>query len=173
MTRALGVVALATMLLASAPADAEVTAREAAGYRPATIHEINSILQDLGDLQVELNRAEAMVHPLMCETSKPWSPTEVAQMVHCATRRFGGDANHIIAMGACESGLQWNETGNPPYEGVFQYHPGTWASAAGRYWFPAWGRRHVQIPSIFNARAQVIVTVRYVKAGGYGPWTCG
>ena len=109
----------------------------------------------------------------MCNTEKPYTPNRVVHIIRCATDRWGGDAGKIISMGRCESGLNDENRGNPPYVGVFQYHPDTWQSAASRLWNPSWGRRHVNVPAITNGRAQVLVTVRFVTTSGYGPWSQG
>jgi hypothetical protein len=109
----------------------------------------------------------------MCNTEKPYTPSRVRNIIECATDRWGGDEGKIIYMGSCESGLDENESSNSPYVGVFQYHPDTWESAASRLWHPEWGARHVDVPSIRNGRAQVLVTVRFVTTSGYGPWDDG
>jgi len=109
----------------------------------------------------------------VCNTEKPYTPSRVASMIRCATDRWGGDTGKVMYMGQCESGLDEGERANPPYVGVFQYHPDTWQSAAERLWNPNWGRRHVNVPAITNGRAQVLVTVRFTLHGDYGPWDDG
>lgn len=109
----------------------------------------------------------------MCNTEKPYTPAKIRQIIQCATDRWGGDTEKITYMGSCESGLDEDETGNLPYRGVFQYHPDTWEGAASRLWHPEWGKRNVDVPSIHNGRAQVLVTVRFVVTSGYGPWDDG
>jgi len=109
----------------------------------------------------------------VCNTEKPYTSSRVRNMIECATDKWGGDTGKVIFMGSCESGLDSHETGNLPFRGVFQYHPDTWESAASRLWNPNWGARHVDVPSIYNGRAQVLVTVRFVTTSGYGPWDQG
>jgi hypothetical protein len=106
------------------------------------------------------------------EGHRPYSAQEIVRMIGCAVDRYGGDAGQTEAVGRCESGLNEHAvSASGTYRGVFQYGP-LWNSAADRYWRPRWGGRHLNIPSVFNARAQVMVTVRYVRANGWSAWSC-
>ena len=93
-------------------------------------------------------------------------------MIRCAAERFGGDADRAISIGRCESGLSAFATNPNGHYGVFQYARGTWDGAADTYWRARWGHAHRNIPGIYNARAQAIVTVRYMNAHGTGAWSC-
>lgn len=122
-----------------------------------------------GELATQAQAAPAF---LCRETHRPYSPQEIVRMIGCAVDRYGGDASQTEAVGRCESGLNERAVSSSgTYRGVFQYGP-MWNSAANTYWRPEWGARHVQVPSVFNGRAQVLVTVRYVRAHGWGAWSC-
>ena len=110
------------------------------------------------------------------EGRRPYSPTEIVAMIGCAVDLFGpipGGAEFAVDVGRCESGLRPRAvSASGTYRGVYQYGPIWEDFAADHYWRPEWGRRGVEEPAVWNARAQVLVTVRYVAAGGWSPWSC-
>jgi hypothetical protein len=97
-------------------------------------------------------------------------------MATCAVDLFGpipGGVGKLLAVGECESHLNPHAvSASGTYRGLMQYGP-LWENyAADAFWRPRWGRRGVDVPSVFNGRAQLLVTVQYVRAHGWGAWSC-
>jgi hypothetical protein len=106
-----------------------------------------------------------------CRTSdgNGWSPTDVKQAIDCAVNHWSvpGGRRKAKSVARCESGF------NPrarytDHLGVYQH--------VSRYW-PARFRAHRvhgwhMHSSVFNARSNVVVSIRMAHAGGWGPWAC-
>ncbi|HWO70052.1 MAG TPA: hypothetical protein VNP94_04780 [Actinomycetota bacterium] len=96
-----------------------------------------------------------------------WEGTwHVKQLIKCAAHRWDvpGGARKALAVAACESGFRPDAYNPAGYAGVFQQAVRYWPTRATHYGFP--GR------SPFNARANVIVSIRMAAAVGWGPWGC-
>ena len=105
--------------------------------------------------------------------SKPsWSTREIARTIECMVDQFPvpGGVSKALDVGRCESGLDAYEYGNPPYMGVYQFHPSTWSSAYDhhRNFLDRWGVKN----SPFNGRSNVLLAIKMVHSGGWGPWSC-
>lgn len=87
---------------------------------------------------------------------------DAPSMITCVAEAHGMDPGPFVAVAKCESGLNPANDTNPLYEGLFQYHPDTWAAESVAY-----GHKGA---SIFDGYAQINVTVQWVKDGGWGPW---
>ncbi len=101
-----------------------------------------------------------------------YSDTEVVQTIRCGVRRWavvGGSAK-ALAVARCESGLDEHAYANGN-AGVFQqrvvYWPARWRS-----YHAAVGLRLEVRRSVFNARANVLVSIRYAHLYGWGAWAC-
>lgn len=95
-------------------------------------------------------------------------------LIHCAFR-WGGIPSQIpeaVYVGDRESSLYpwaWNRSSD--CRGLFQHMGRYWGSRARallkRWWFPnTWPN-----VSAFNPRANVLVTVKMVRVGGWSPWS--
>jgi hypothetical protein len=132
--------------------------------------------------------AEAHHQPGPCAVDwwGPWKRHHdvepVRDLIRCAAHRWTvpGGATRAIAIFTCESRLRPNAIGGDNL-GVAQHKDDYWPSRAWTYlrhrWFP-----HKAFPSAygtdddrrlaFNARANVIVGIRYAHVDGWGPWSC-
>jgi len=101
-----------------------------------------------------------------------WTTREIAKTVRCAARRWtvDGGVTKALDVGRCESGLDADEYGNPPYIGVYQFAPSTFEGAADR--FAAFRHRWGIPDNPWNGRANVVLAIRVAHAGGWGPWSC-
>lgn len=109
-----------------------------------------------------------------CRTSEGngWSVKDVKQAIRCAASkwRVDGGARKAIAVARCESGFRPHAR-NACCSGVFQEHRAYWR---GR--FRVYNPRHGYklSPSVYNARSNVIISIRFARRVGWSPtWSCG
>ena len=90
---------------------------------------------------------------------------EVKRLIRCATRkwRIPGGATKALAVARCESGFDPSAYGSGN-AGVFQQAVPYWPGRAKEYGFPGW--------SVYNGRANVIVSIRMAHRDGWGAWSC-
>lgn len=99
----------------------------------------------------------------------------VRRLIRCAAGRWSipGGAEKALDVARCESGFWPWAVGGGVNLGVFQHRDIYWRSRAlihlEPYW--RWGIRRASV-SAFNARANVLVSIRMAHAGGWGPWSC-
>lgn len=103
-----------------------------------------------------------------------WSDGDVKSAIRCAVGKWGvsGGVHKALAVARCESG--YNEHDRNPTSsaaGVFQFIAGTWSSVKAHY--AAVRRRYGLSGRVMNARANVMLAIRYAHAGGWQPWSCG
>lgn len=96
---------------------------------------------------------------------------KVAHIIRCSAKRFGVDPEAAIAVARCESSLRPSAIGGTGgnYYGLFQHHRDYWA---GRW--ALWGvHGRWRVPNDpLDALANALVTMRMVRAVGWGPWEC-
>jgi hypothetical protein len=101
-----------------------------------------------------------------------WSIREVARTIECAVDHWpvDGGIGKAKSVAACESGMDADEYGNPPYMGVYQFHPDTWSRATSNWenFMERWSVRDAP----FNGRSNVLLAIRIVHAGSWSPWSC-
>ena len=90
---------------------------------------------------------------------------EIKRLIHCTVRRWHvpGGARKAIYVARRESGLRPHAYNRGGYKGLYQQSTRYWPGRARQYGFPHW--------SAFNGRANVIVSIRMVHRGGWGPWS--
>jgi len=99
-----------------------------------------------------------------------WSYREVALTIGCAVKHwpvFGG-LDKAMSVASCESGLNelaWNPGG---YAGVYQHAIAYWPARLANL-APVWWKLR---SSIFNARSNVVIAIRYAARYGWGAWSC-
>ena len=95
---------------------------------------------------------------------QPIIPTnEVQRLIVKWARHYGVNEQRVLRIAACESGYRANAT-NGQYKGVFQQGQTWWAARSARY-----GRAGA---SIFNADANIQVSIAMMAQGGFGHWEC-
>lgn len=99
-----------------------------------------------------------------------WTPLEVRKTIRAAVRRWSvaGGVRKAFAVARCESGFYWRASNAGSYLGVFQQSARYWSGRQNTYDSERWhlGER------AFNARANVVVSIRMAHRGGWGPWEC-
>jgi hypothetical protein len=93
----------------------------------------------------------------------------VRDLIRCAERRWEvpGGAEKAICIAQAESGLDpkaVSEDGT--YVGLFQHSAAAWPDRYEEWTRRAWALDERPL----NGRTNVIVTIRMVNAGGWGPW---
>lgn len=118
-------------------------------------------------------QAQAVVDRQQCKfqglQGGKWTQTEENDTARCVTRRWSvpGGLAKLRAVGSCESG--WNRFAtNGRYVGLFQHDKDAWPARVRSYTPPHWELQ----PGWQNSRTQIVVTVRMVRAQGWGAWTC-
>jgi hypothetical protein len=87
----------------------------------------------------------------------------VRQMIRSLALRYRLDVAKAISVAECESGLN-PKAYSPPYAGVFQQDTSLWPRRAKSYGHEG--------ESVFDAFANVDVSLQMARASGWGPWGC-
>jgi hypothetical protein len=90
---------------------------------------------------------------------------QTKQLIKCAARRWNspGTPTQAIAVADCESNLNPRAYNSGGYAGLFQQSTRYWPGRADR-----WGQDD---RSVFNGRANIIVSIRMAHAAGtWSPW---
>jgi hypothetical protein len=90
---------------------------------------------------------------------------QVRQLIRCAAAywQVPGGADTALAIADRESQFRPDAYNTSGCAGIYQHMLEYWPGRASDYGFPGW--------SAFNARANIIVTIKMVKQGGWGPWS--
>ncbi len=98
----------------------------------------------------------------------PWrrGKGQIRRLIRCAAHRWkvSGGAAKAIDVASCESGLNPKAYNSGGYAGVFQQSTRYWPERAVSYGLPK--------RSVFNGRANVIVSIRMAHEDGWGAWGC-
>ena len=109
--------------------------------------------------------ARTHVKDWVCDYQWRSGPRQVKRMIRCAARRWtvSGGPSKAVSVARCESNFKPRaySDGNA---GIYQQRVRYWRSRARKY-----GLRGA---SVYNARANVIVSVRMAHAQGWGAWSC-
>lgn len=110
-------------------------------------------------------RPESEVPSTVCDIDWRIGKGHVKDLIKCAARRWKvpGGPNKALGVARCESGFNPKAYSNGN-AGVFQHRVVYWDGRARKYGFRGW--------SVYNGRANVIVSIRMAHAGGWGPWNC-
>jgi len=109
---------------------------------------------------------EAMIVPVrVCDYDWRAGTWHVKQLIRCAARRWDspGTPGQAISVARCESNLNPRAYNSGGYAGLFQQSTMYWPGRAEQ-----WGQDD---RSVFNGRANIIVSVRMAHAAGsWSPW---
>lgn len=90
---------------------------------------------------------------------------QIKQLIRCAAEHWNvpGGESMALAVADRESHFRPNAYNPSGCAGIYQHMLKYWPGRAAAYGFPGW--------SAFNARANIIVTMRMVVQDGWGPWS--
>src|SRR4051812_5943419 len=106
-----------------------------------------------------------------CRTSEGngWSDRDVKQAIRCATSRWHvpGGYRKARSVAGCESSFDEHNY-YAGHGGGFQHAIRYWPARFRKWRVHGW-RLH---SSIYNARSNVVISIRMVHAVGWSPWSC-
>ena len=113
---------------------------------------------------------EAQEVPLrVCDYDWERGPWQIKRLIRCAANRWDspGGGLKAIAVARCESGLRPRAYNTNGYAGLFQQATNYWPGRADTFGMPD--------RSVFNGRANIIVSVRMARSmGSWSAWAgCG
>jgi hypothetical protein len=99
-----------------------------------------------------------------------WSHTEVAETIQCAVRHWPVDGGYdkALSVATCESGLNPLAYNSGGYAGVYQHDVGYWPMRFDSLSPQWWGLS----PSVYNARSNVVIAIRYASMYDWSAWSC-
>jgi hypothetical protein len=109
-------------------------------------------------------RREAQVPAKICNYDWREGSYQVRRLIRCAANHWNvpGGADMALYVANRESKFHPNAYNPSGCAGIYQHMLRYWPGRAAAYGFRGW--------SAFNARANIIVTMRMVKRTGWGPW---
>jgi soluble lytic murein transglycosylase-like protein len=101
----------------------------------------------------------------ICDHDWRQGPWQIRQLIRCAARRWTvpGGAGMALYVADRESNFLPGAYNPSGAAGIYQHLLSYWPGRATTFGFHGW--------SAFNARANIIVTMKMVHRGGWDPWT--
>jgi hypothetical protein len=99
-----------------------------------------------------------------------FNDAEVRDTIRCAARAFGVSVTKSLNVAWCESKYKTDAYNSGGYAGVYQQSIRYWPPRQNAY-DPGRGRWDIR-ESVRNGRSNVLVSIRMVRRGGWGPWSC-
>jgi hypothetical protein len=103
----------------------------------------------------------------ICDIEWKRSTFQLKRLIRCAARRWdvSGGPDKAVRVARCESHLDPHAYNSGGYAGVYQQATRYWPTRATTYGFHDY--------SVYNGRANIMVSIRMAHRGGWGPWACG
>jgi hypothetical protein len=110
---------------------------------------------------LETGRVSARV----CDYDWRQGPWHVRQLIRCAATRWSVPGGALMALYVADRESNYDPQAYNPSgaAGIYQHLLSYWPGRATTYGFHGW--------SAFNARANIIVTMKMVHGSGWGPWS--
>jgi hypothetical protein len=110
--------------------------------------------------------ASRRVSGRICDYDWRRSTYQLKRLIRCAARRWEvrGGPHKAVRVARCESRFDPRAYNPGGYAGVYQQSTRYWPSRATTYGFRDY--------SVYNGRANVVVSVRMAHRGGWEPWSC-
>jgi hypothetical protein len=107
-----------------------------------------------------------LVSQRICDYDWRRSTYQLKRMIRCAARRWrvGGGPDKAVSVARCESRFDPDAYNPGGYAGVYQQATRYWRTRAATYGFRDY--------SVYNGRANVVVSVRMAHREGWGAWSC-
>jgi hypothetical protein len=111
-------------------------------------------------------RPRTTVSRRLCAFDWRRSEYQLKKMIRCAARRWpvAGGPRKALSVARCESRFNHRAYNPSGYAGVYQQATHYWPGRSDAYGFHDY--------SVFNGRANVMVSVRMAHRGGWSPWSC-
>lgn len=102
----------------------------------------------------------------VCDYDWQRSTYQLKRTIRCAARRWhvAGGPRKAISVARCESGFSPDAYNPSGYAGVYQQATRYWPGRSDTYGFPD--------HSVYNGRANIMVSVRMAHRVGWYPWSC-
>ena len=102
----------------------------------------------------------------VCDYDWKRSTYQLKRLIRCAARRWevAGGPDKAVSVARCESRFDPRAYNSNGYAGVYQQATRYWRTRSSTYGFRDY--------SVFNGRANIVVSVRMAHRGGWGPWAC-
>ena len=102
----------------------------------------------------------------VCDYHWKRGPWQLKQLIRCSARRWhvAGGPDKAVAVAKCESHFNPKAYNPGGYAGVFQQAVHYWPGRSKTFGFKHW--------SVFNGRANIMVSVRMAHRFGWGGWGC-
>lgn len=106
-------------------------------------------------------------HPVATACPQPATgPSSVVALIECVAPKLGVSTSEALYIARRESRYRpWAKNPSSSASGVYQVVSGTWSAFVSRYRYG-----HLVGTNVFDGRANVILSLRAVKRGGWGPW---
>jgi hypothetical protein len=110
--------------------------------------------------------AERRVARRICDYDWKRSTYQLKRLIRCAARRWdvAGGPDKAVSVARCESRFDPEAYNSGGYAGVYQQATRYWPSRATTYGFRDY--------SVYNGRANIVVSIRMAHRSGWGPWAC-
>jgi hypothetical protein len=107
-----------------------------------------------------------MLSRRICDIDWKRSTFQLKRLIRCAARRWdvSGGPDKAVRVARCESHLDPHAYNSGGYAGVFQQATRYWPTRATTYGFHDY--------SVYNGRANIMVSIRMAHRGGWTPWAC-
>lgn len=94
------------------------------------------------------------------------STFQLKKMIRCAARRWpvSGGPDKAVSVARCESRFDTDAYNPGGYAGVYQQATRYWPGRSDTFGFRDY--------SVYNGRANIMVSVRMAHRGGWSPWSC-
>ncbi len=118
-----------------------------------------------------LTTAEARPRTTVSRTLCPYdwrrSTYQLKRMIRCAARHWSvaGGPHQALSVARCESHFNPGAYNSGGYAGVFQQATSYWPGRSDTFGFHDY--------SVFNGRANIMVSLRMAHRAGWGAWACG
>jgi Transglycosylase-like domain len=111
-------------------------------------------------------RPQTTISRRVCDYDWRRTTHQLKKMIRCAARRWpvAGGPHKALSVARCESHFNADAYNPSGYAGVYQQATRYWPGRADTYGFRDY--------SVFNGRANIMVSVRMAHRHGWDPWSC-